>query len=90
MIIAMCVTLRPARYSKAQTVQQVREKLAIAPKQQPNSPEAFAGNVIEFGHAVTLHELHQHDGLTEASIQCTDGWLKVYRTEAGEWRVLRG
>jgi hypothetical protein len=40
--------LKPTIYSKAQTANQIREKLVLAPEQKCNSTEAFEGHVMEF------------------------------------------
>jgi len=40
--------LKPAIFSKAKDVSIFRRKLAKAPKQVPNSDEAFKGHVMEF------------------------------------------
>jgi len=46
--IQFVAELKPAIYSKAQTVEKILAKLKNYPEQKPGAAQAFKGNVIEF------------------------------------------
>jgi len=80
----------PASYSKAKTVAVFLKLLAEAPKQVANSPEAFAGKVMEFtenGHAPvgTLSEISDHFHTTEFDIKIGADMVSITRDENGNW-----
>jgi hypothetical protein len=60
------LTLYPTSYSNTPTIDGIKRKLALDPKQQCNTPAAYKGLVMEFctdpGSPVgTLDEFYQHD-----------------------------
>jgi hypothetical protein len=84
-------TFKIVPYSKAKTVADVRKRLAAAPMQKDNSPEAFSGFVFEVINALgvggvgTLAEVHQHYGLSELTLVLRDGRMELKRLNDGRW-----
>ena len=88
MIDGFHINLRPTIYSKAKTVTDVKAFLKTAPKQQPNSKEAFEGNVIEFCESIgnpvgTLKEFHDGGYIDFTIIDKDGGKINVKATENG-------
>ena len=80
----------PASYSKAKTVEAFLTFLTAAPKQVANSPEAVAGNVLEFtenGHGPvgTLPEMSDHFHTTKFDIKIGGDMVSVTCNENGDW-----
>lgn len=84
--------LKPARYSKHQTVKAVSNALKAYPAQKCNTPEAFKGLVIEFTVADSLDtrvgsldEIHTYtpDREGKYQIQCRDGVVRVQASTNG-------
>lgn len=81
------IELKPASYSKAQTVDQIKDHIQAWPLQDTNNPQAYAHSV-EFvdldnqsGPVGTLSEYFDQCGFNLFSISAKDGYLVVTRKE---------
>jgi|TARA_Y100000034_G_scaffold116061_1_gene153914 hypothetical protein len=79
-----------ASFSKATSAEVLLRFLKAAPKQIPNSPEAFKGQVMEFtldrhGPVGTLSELHTHLGESDFEIKVGADMVCVTRDDEGNW-----
>jgi hypothetical protein len=91
--------LKPAVYSKAQTVEKIVRKITKYPKQICNTPEAFKGFVIEFifndgpdfGQPVgSLPEYYSYTHDTTFIIHTRfGGTVRVVRNDAGDWTISK-
>ena len=84
------IEIKPTIYSKAKSIDIFLKKLNAAPKQLCNTPEAFAGNVMEFvtinnprGPVGTLSEYFNVFKDSETIVYFHDGAAHVKRNDDG-------
>lgn len=85
------IKMKAVPYSKYQRKKDLVEALVAAPKQAPNTEEAFAGKVFELcekegGRVGTLAEIFDCCRECEVVIEVMDGFLIVKRDQEGNWR----
>lgn len=85
------IKMKLVTYGKYRMKKDIEEALLAAPKQAPNTEEAFAGKVFELcqkegGPVGTLSEIYEYCRESEVVIEVMDGFLIVKRDQEGHWR----